>query len=260
MKRGCILLGGFMLLAAGAWARAPKGDLLDQVAPGPDGKIHVVTVFAHPDDETFYLAGTLLKMKQDPRVSLHIVCLTIGDQDVAKDRLRITPERLGRIRVKELEAAGAVLGAEEVISLGYHDQGLAAADAAVMVKQVREILDRVGAEIVLTHDPYGISGHPDHVTCSRVAKQAFEQSGAGRLFYVTMPQARYFVNSLFSMFHGPAERVYPSLRVDIRGQKRLKRAALYAHSTQEHFSFWNGLGMKEDLLYNFEYFALAESK
>jgi hypothetical protein len=48
--------------------------------------------------------------------------------------------------------------------------------------------------------------------------------------------------------------------VDIRGQKRLKRAALYAHSTQEHFSFWNGLGMKEDLLYNFEYFTLAESK
>ncbi len=260
MKRGYFLFGWGLFLAASAWARAPQGDLLEQAVPGPDGKIHVVTVFAHPDDETFYEAGTLLKLKQDPRVVLHIVCLTVGDMDVAKDRLRITPERLGRIRVRELEAAGAVLGADEVISLGYHDQGLAAADAAVMVRQVQEVLDRVGAEIVITHDPYGISGHPDHVTASRVAKQAFEQSQARRLFYVTMPKTRYFVNSLFSTFHGPAERVYPSLRVNVRGEKRLKKAALFAHSTQAHFSFWNGLAMKEDLLYNFEYFALAESK
>ena len=257
----CTVLCGFLFLAAGAWARAPQGDLLHQVAPGPDGKIHVVTVFAHPDDETFYEAGTLLKMKEDPRVVLHILCLTVGDKDVAKDRLKITPERLGRIRTKELEAAGAVLGADEVISLGYHDQGLAAADEAAMVKQVLQVLDRVGAQIVLTHDPYGISGHPDHITGSRVARQAFAQSQAGRrLFYVTLPHSRYFITSQFSMFHGQAERARPTVRVKIHAQKRLKRAALYAHSTQQHFSFWNGLEMKEDLLYNFEYFTLAESR
>ncbi|OGP61533.1 MAG: hypothetical protein A2V67_20240 [Deltaproteobacteria bacterium RBG_13_61_14] len=260
MKRAVMGWAVVWLLAAGAWARVPEGDLLQRVQPGPEGKIDLLTVFAHPDDETFYEAGTLLKLTADPRVRLHILCLTLGDRDAAKDKLGISAERLGRIRVQELEAAAAVLGAEEVIELGYHDQGLAAADPATLVGQVREVMERTGAEVVITHDPYGITGHPDHLAASRAAREAFGQSAGQRLYYVTLPPLRYSCNRLFSTFPGEAERARPTLRVQIRGEKRLKKAALYAHSSQKHFSFWNGLAMKEDLLYNYEYFTLAESK
>lgn len=259
MKRS--LMGLLVLLIAGAaLARVPEGDLLAGVKAGADGKIDVAAVFAHPDDESFYVGGTLIKLKQDPRVRLHVLCMTIGDQDRAKDSLGIPPERLGGIRVKELMAAANALGADEVIEAGYHDQGLETADYAELVGRVVSFLESADAEIVITHDPYGISGHPDHVISSKAATQAFAASSAQRLYYVTMPPARYEINSWFSLMRRPAPRAVPTIRVNIRAEKKLKKLALYSHATQKSFSFWNGLAMSEDLLYNYEYFAEAQEK
>ncbi|HUT52547.1 MAG TPA: PIG-L family deacetylase [bacterium] len=260
MKRGIMGFAALLLMAGAALARVPEGDLLDGVSPGADGRIDVAAVFAHPDDESFYVGGTLIKLKEDPRVRLHILCLTIGDQDRAKDKLGIPPERLGEIRVKELMAAGNALGADEVIEAGYPDQGLESADYAEVTARVASFLETAGAEIVITHDPYGISGHPDHVTCSKAATEAFKKSPAQRLYYVTMPPARYTVNSWFSLLRREAPRAVPTIRVNIRAEKQLKKLALYSHASQKSFSFWNGLAMYEDLIYNHEYFAEAGEK
>lgn len=156
--------------------------------------------------------------------------------------------------------AAGVLGADSVACLNYDDQGLTGADQALLLKQVGDALRQSRADIVITNDPFGLSGHPDHITCNRITALAFQTSPAQKLYYVTMPPGRYRYNLIFALSRSQAEKSKPTVRVDIAAEKRMKRLALYSHVTQHHFSFWNGLAMSEDLLYDTEYFTLAAEK
>ena len=78
----------------------PEGDLLQGVQPGPDGKINILTVFAHQDDESIYGGGAVLKAMKDPRVRLHILCMTFDQTSDAIKNLKITPDHSGKIRAK----------------------------------------------------------------------------------------------------------------------------------------------------------------
>jgi len=259
MKARMIMSLVAVLVIARAASAVPTGDLLDGLEPGPDGMIDVLTVFAHQDDESVYGGGTLLKMKQDPSVRLHILCLTLGDMSEAKDQLGIESAHLGRIRSKELETSAAVYGAEEVIQFQYHDQGLADADADRVIAQIVEVINRVGAEMIITHDPGGVTAHTDHMACSRLTTEAFELSNARRLWYVTFPRFIYHIP--FGVL-GPTSGVtpvYPEIKVNVRKYKKLKRMALYAHASQKHFSDV-GLAMDITSRFNYEYFALGGDK
>lgn len=248
------------LAALSGCSHVPTGSLLDGIKPGPDGKINIVTVFSHPDDETFYTGGTLIKMKKDPRVTLHIVCLTNGNMDEAKENLGITKDQLGKFRKEELNLAGLVLGADSVVCLDYDDQGLEPADKDVMLKRVLNEINRNNATMIITNDPFGLSGHPDHIVCSDIAKKAFNESTAQRLYYVTMTSCRYKYNMIFALSDSKADKSKPTILVDISKEKTLKRLALYSHVTQANFSFWNSIAMTEDLWYSYEYFTLAGQK
>jgi LmbE family N-acetylglucosaminyl deacetylase len=262
MKKIWILVLALSMLGTQAFARVEKGDLLEGVKPGPDGMIDVLTVFAHQDDESIPGGGALLKMKKDPRVRIHIMCLTLGDMSEAKDWLKITPAHLGRIRSEELETAAAVYQAEQVIQLQYHDQGLTSADQEQLVAEVRQVIEQVGAEIVITHEPSGTTGHPDHITTSRTATQAFPASCAQRLYYVTVPRYIYVIRSAFSPVLNPGgeipDPVWPTLRVNIREEKKLKHLAMYSHASQKHFSLV-GIGMDMMGVIPAEWFALADT-
>lgn len=249
-----------LILLTARCVDAPRGDLLDGVKAGGVGRINVTAVFSHPDDESFYTGGTLLKMKKNPAVRLHIVCLTNGNKDEAKDNLGITEMQLAVLRIRELEYAAHILGADSIDCLNYDDQGLASADRKALKRRIIDALARTRADIVITHDPYGISGHQDHIVCSNVTSAAFQASRAQRLYYVTMTPVRYRFNLLFSLSDDPSERSIPSIAIDISAEKTMKKLALYSHVTQRHFSFWNALGMYEDLLFDSECFKLAASR
>ena len=156
MKR--VIVAGLTVLALALSARAGYREvtLLDGVAPGADGKIDVVAIYPHQDDESFWSGGTLHRLKQDPRVRLHLVCLTRGDMSGAKDALAISGSRLGDIRVKELALAAQVYQADELIQFDYHDQGLAAVGDEVLIGRLAAVLAATGAEVVLT---YGRRSH-----------------------------------------------------------------------------------------------------
>lgn len=258
-KRIATLIAAIVLFAVPASARLPGGSLLDGVKPGGDGMIDVLTVFAHQDDETIYGGGAVLLMKKDPRVRLHIMCLTLGQLSEAKDRLGITPEHLARIRVHELQTAAAVYGAEEVIQLDYSDQGLKTADREKLIGQILETINRVGAEIVITHDPLGFTGHPDHIVCSSVATEAFNRSSAERLYYPTLPAYLYRAVKKFRIGGTDIEPARPTMKIDISSVKKLKRMAFYAHASQKHFSGVNIPGGAMMAL-DHEYYTLAASR
>jgi len=246
------------MFAFSSQAKIPAGDLLAGVAPGPDGMIDVLNVMSHPDDESVYAGGTLIKLQQDPRVRLHLVCMTLGDMSDARFFMRVSGEEMARIRTKELEDAGLALGADEVIQLSYHDQGLKPADQEALVEELVEIMERTGAEVVITHDPGGVTHHPDHVTCSRVVTEAFRKSSRSRLYYATLPPLRYLSTSIMSPFHESGEPAKPNVKVDISNELDRKRKAMSAHNSQMRHSLV-GLTASSFYLSKTEWFTLADS-
>lgn len=241
-----------LIFSLSAAAKPLQSDLLTGVSPGPDGKIDVLTVFPHQDDETIFVGGTILKMKKDPRVRVHILCMTLGGKSGAIRELKFSEDLQGIIRSAELRSAATVLGADEVIQGHYPDQGLSGLDPAALAKEVLSYIVQTHAEIVITYGPDGMTGHPDHIALSKATAAAFKQSPAKRLYYATLPRSLYLAYYAI----GGRHPVPPTVRVDVHAEARLKDLAMHEHATQRHFS---GVapGMEMENLIHYEWFALA---
>ena len=94
-----------------------------------DGDAHVptlMTVHAHPDDETIGTGGTMAKAVADGRRVVLVTC-TRGEMGEIVVPDLDTPDnhrRLGEIRAGELERAMGRLGVTEWENLGYHDSDM----------------------------------------------------------------------------------------------------------------------------------------
>ena len=87
-----------------------------------------VAVFAHPDDEAWSAAGTLMALNA-AGVRSHVVFATDGEAGHDDLRRGWTPAQLGQERRREAFAAAAVLGCEQPVFLGFPDGGLASLEA-----------------------------------------------------------------------------------------------------------------------------------
>ena len=243
-------------------------SLLDGVKPGPDGKIDVVTIFPHPDDEVAYSGGTLIKLKQDPRVRLHILCMTLGDLSPAKDTLKITPEKMAEIRSAELKTVGTVVNADEIVQWDYHDQGLSKVDPKELSARILDFINRTNAAVVIGYGPDGVSGHVDHVVGYQRVLEAFKNSHAQKLYYVNVPRAVYPVYWISRQilyiynpkwFPGKDKPLPATVKVDIRCCRKMKLLSLDEHASQKFFMTITDR-IEFSVIYKYEYFALAESK
>lgn len=180
---------------------APSGAAPVGAGPAPARPV-VLALFAHPDDETLTAGGLLAVLAR--RAEVHIVTATRGElgEQVGPEGERTTPDRarLPHIRIAEVRAACAALGVagHEFLDGGtgaYTDSGMVWADE----KRSRAIPDPDGpvnafsrididgpaqrfAErilelkplLVVTEEPAGGYGHPDHVRCHEVVMRAVE--------------------------------------------------------------------------------------
>ena len=147
----------------------------------------LLACFAHPDDEAFGCGGTMAQYRQRG-IPVTLVCATKGEAGEISDPALATPENLGLVRSQELLNATAVLGVEDVRFLGYRDSGMAgtednqnpaayaiAPDAEVISRLVR-IIREVRPQVVITFDPTGGYGHPDHLAIHRHTVAAVHQA------------------------------------------------------------------------------------
>lgn len=133
----------------------------------------IMGIFAHPDDESFGMAGTLARatMRGHPAA---IVCATRGEVGEIADSRLATPENLGQVREGELRAACAAVGVHDVSFLDYIDGQLAQADEDEAVGRIVAHLRRFRPAVVATFAANGGYGHPDHMAIHRYALAAIE--------------------------------------------------------------------------------------
>jgi len=130
--------------------------------------LNIVAIFAHPDDLTFYSAGTVARWADEGH-SVIALCCTKGE--VGTLRFDLTKEQVAEKREKELRAANEILGVKETILLDYPDAGF------INSQELREKLvyyvRKLKANRVVTFDPWvNYEVHPDHVVVGRMAAEA----------------------------------------------------------------------------------------
>ncbi len=219
----------------------------------------LVFLHAHPDDEALLTAGTMARaVAEGQRVVL--VVATDGAAGLAASHMGAGDGGLAARRHAELEQSCAVLGVHRLVSLGYADSGLhgdaeqvdgrpaplcrvpveesASALAAILVEE--------GADVLVTYDPNGGYGHPDHVRVHELGVRAAEIAGTPRVFEATVPRDLMLraIRLAGKVYRFPPEfdptsfeRAFTASadithRVDVRRYLAQKRASMAAHASQ----------------------------
>jgi N-acetylglucosamine malate deacetylase 2 len=220
----------------------------------------ISAVFAHPDDETFSIGGTIAKYAVQG-VRWDLFCATDGDAGRSAVPVGSRAE-LGALRRNELISAARLLGVRgEIVTCGYPDGGLTEVDPDRLIGDILRFLREVRSDVVITFGPEGgPNTHRDHRAISRAAAAAFYLA-ASPTAYANQEQPPHAAARLFYLTWAPPGPGSPhtihgvpaTARIDVGRKLDLKRRAFQLHATQR------GLQHKFDLLAltDDEWYALA---
>lgn len=134
----------------------------------------ILVLLAHPDDEILGTGGTLAYYAKQWAYT-ELICATRGEVGEISDPTLATPDTLGEVREQELMGSARALGIKQVTFLDFRDSGmdgspennnpLAFINRPVeeVVPKLVEAIRRLRPHILITFEPYGGYGHPDHI-------------------------------------------------------------------------------------------------
>ncbi len=135
----------------------------------------ITAIFAHPDDESFGPGGTMAKLAKEN--DLYLICCTDGNHQ---------DKNLKSTRERELDSAAQILGIKKVFQLSFQDGYLCNANYHTLASEIREVLDNLQPETILTFHPNGVSGHLDHIAVTSVVNYLFAKlSYINEVWYYT---------------------------------------------------------------------------
>ncbi|MFJ2827628.1 N-acetyl-1-D-myo-inositol-2-amino-2-deoxy-alpha-D-glucopyranoside deacetylase [Streptomyces sp. NPDC087263] len=158
----------------------------------PDRRL--LLVHAHPDDESINNGATMARYAAEGAQVTLVTC-TLGEEGevIPPGLAHLAPDReggLGPYRIGELAAAMKELGVTDHRFLGgpgrYRDSGMMGTEQnrrpgafwSVEVDEAAghlvEVIREARPQVLVTYDPDGGYGHPDHIQAHRVAMRAAE--------------------------------------------------------------------------------------
>lgn len=236
----------------------------------------LLLVHAHPDDETITTGGTIARYVAEGADVTVLTC-TLGEEgevigDTWSGLVAAQANQLGGYRIAELTAALAELGVRAPRFLSgagrYRDSGMAGtpssenprafvrADVDEAVEAVVALVRELRPHVVITYDPVGGYGHPDHIQAHAVTTEAVRAAAttaypdAGEpwttpKFYWTVTERSWLgraitaIEDVPSSWRLPETDELPSVEdhlvttaVDVGSVFEAKVSALRAHATQ----------------------------
>jgi N-acetyl-1-D-myo-inositol-2-amino-2-deoxy-alpha-D-glucopyranoside deacetylase len=204
-----------------------------------------LVVVAHPDDESFG-CGSVLAAASAAGDETVVLCATRGEAGES----RIRTDDLAALREGELHEAARILGVGSVMLLGHGDSDLSgepapgalvAVPTAVLVDEVRAVIDDVRPDVVVTID--ASDGHRDHA-CIRdatlAAVDATEQPPSATYLWclarssmakwVQYVQGHEAYLAMADQLGTPDDEI--TTVVDVRAHVATRWAAIRAHASQ----------------------------
>ncbi|WP_326598826.1 N-acetyl-1-D-myo-inositol-2-amino-2-deoxy-alpha-D-glucopyranoside deacetylase [Streptomyces sp. NBC_01803] len=259
----------------------------------------VLLVHAHPDDESI-TTGVTMAACVAAGVPVTLVTCTLGEEGevIPASLAHLAADRdnaLGPFRAGELAAAMRALGVTDHRFLGgagrWSDSGMRGvpqndrpsafwrADVDEAGAALAEVIAEVRPRVLITYDPNGGYGHPDHIQAHRVAMRGAELAAPrhriARLLWNCAPRSVVHARLAELRAAGPgrfggvadagdvpgvvADGEVALAVVGTDGQVAAKAAAMAAHATQIDvdgavFALSNGLAQP---LWETEYYRLA---
>jgi len=143
---------------------------------------------AHPDDESFGWGG-LIRKYVDQGIEVDYICATDGARGTIAQEHLDTYGSPRAVRYAELDCASKVLGFSEVYKFDYLDSGMMGspenddpdclwqADETEVVAKIVTVMRERQPQVVVTFDPFGGYGHPDHIFMHKATTRAFYAAG-----------------------------------------------------------------------------------
>jgi LmbE family N-acetylglucosaminyl deacetylase len=224
-------------------------------------RLALLAVFAHPDDESLAMGGTLARYAH-AGVEVSLVCATRGEWGSISDPTLASRENLAEVREDELRRACRVLGVSSLRFLDCPDSGVNYTDWPEVEEKIVRHIRELRPDVIVTFGPDGLYGHPDHIAVSTLTTAAFNAAGeadcfpeqveqglqphrAGKLYYAQFPKT--LVDEMLravspddddaqlwgfdaDLFGVPEELI--TTRVDVTDEVLTKLRALRCHQTQ----------------------------
>jgi mycothiol S-conjugate amidase len=231
----------------------------------------LMTVHAHPDDESSKGAPTIAKYHAEG-VQTVLVCCTGGEEgdilNPAMDRPEVRAD-LPAVRLRELAQASAVIGYDHVELLGYRDSGMATEAVGKLVRHIRHYRPQV---LVTYDDDQEFYPHPDHLRVHDVSLAAVDASAdasaypelgppwqVAKVYYTvwSVQKLRVLHDGLLAMgvespfpeelFSSVDADAHITTRVDVSEWYQVRAEALLSHATQvdPKSPIWFGLPDEE---------------
>lgn len=168
----------------------------------------VLIVYPHPDDEVFSVGGLMQKLLQ-MKVDFKLICLTKGEASTLKFGLSEN-EMLANKRSAEYKQVMNYLGVKD-----YHIEDFPDKKLKECLIDVRayflDIFKNYNPNILITYEPCGIYGHPDHIFVSKLLTDLGKILNL-KIIYSTVSPKFIIPKKLLAMAEHPAKikPIYPT--------------------------------------------------
>jgi len=191
-------------------------------------------IFAHPDDEAFGPAGTLLKLKSEG-YDIHLILLTDGEAGTNPDN----DEDLGAVRLREWQMAADILGATSTHALHYPDGSLEKTSIEELDKVVGGIIVEVEATYdqpielsFMSFESYGLTGHRDHIAASELTTRMSSSFKTHEVWYFCLDKTQAPLDGTAYYEPRAREDSYITAKVDVTSWLDDKYRMMDAHISQ----------------------------
>jgi LmbE family N-acetylglucosaminyl deacetylase len=132
----------------------------------------ILYIFPHPDDESFGPAPVIAKQIREGH-EVYLLTLTKGGATKQRHKYGYTVEEMGEVRYKEMLRVEKTLGLNGMNVLDLPDSGLKEMDPREIEKVIREEIQEIKPNVVVTYAVHGISGFHDHLVSHAAVKNVF---------------------------------------------------------------------------------------
>jgi len=132
----------------------------------------ILYIFPHPDDESFGVAQAMSKQRREGH-EVYLLTLTKGGATKQRHNFGYSIEEMGEVRYNEMLNVAKVLNLSGMTVLDLPDSGLKEMNPEDIEKVIREEIEKIKPDVVVTYAVHGISGFHDHLVSHAVVKSVF---------------------------------------------------------------------------------------
>jgi len=192
--------------------------------------VKILSVFAHPDDESYGPAGTLAKAISNGHI-VSLLTLTQGESGSVGISKNISSNELAKHRSQELKCAAQKLGIQQLQIHNLSDKQLKDVPKRVGIDYILQEIKRFKPDTIITFHENTISGHPDHLAVTNWTFNAVKSLPNPPVFFVYGLEERQTAMVTYRKLI-PIKNNEVTHRINVENFISDKIAAIQCHKTQ----------------------------